>query len=157
MNRSICQDSLSITNSQSSLKLMSIELMMPSSHLILCCSLLLLTPIPPSIRVFSNESTLLMRWSKYWSFSFSISPSNILLLIGCAICLVLNACKFYSILLTKTITGIWFYALVDKIDAKKIYIFWNRYSSDWQHENSNNFRFSILILNCPMQEIRFTM
>ena len=111
----------------------------------------------PSIKVFSNESTLLMRWSKYWSFSFSISPSNILLLIGCAICLVLNACKFYSIPLTKTITGIWFYALVDKIDAKKIYIFWNRYSSDWQHENSNNFRFSILILNCPMQEIRFTM
>ena len=55
---------------------MSIELMMPSSHLILCCPLLLLPPIPPSIRVFSNESTLCMRWPKYWSFSFSISPSN---------------------------------------------------------------------------------
>ena len=55
---------------------MSIESVMPSSHLILCCPLLLLPPIPPSIRVFSNESTLRMRWPKYWSFSFSISPSN---------------------------------------------------------------------------------
>ena len=71
-----CQASLSITNSQSSLKLMCIELMMPSSHLILCCPLLLLPPIPPSIRVFSNESTLHMRWPKYWSFSLSISPAN---------------------------------------------------------------------------------
>ena len=59
-----------------SLRLTSIESVMPSSHLILCCPLLLLPPIPPSIRVFSNESTLLMRWPKYWSFSFSISPSN---------------------------------------------------------------------------------
>ena len=57
-------------------KLMSIELVMPSNHLILCCPLLLLLPIPPSIRVFSNESTLRMRWPKYWNFSFSISPSN---------------------------------------------------------------------------------
>ena len=57
-------------------RLMSIESVMPSSHLILCCSLLLLPPIPPSIRVFSNESTLHMRWPKYWSFSFSIIPSN---------------------------------------------------------------------------------
>ena len=71
-----CQASLSITNSQSSLKLMSIESVMPSSHLILCHPLLLLLPIPPSIRVFSSESTLRMRWPKYWSFSFSISPSN---------------------------------------------------------------------------------
>ena len=70
------QASLSITNSQSSPKLMCIELVMPSSHLILCRPLLLLPPIPPSIRVFSNESTLRMRWPKYWSFSFSISPSN---------------------------------------------------------------------------------
>ena len=70
------QASLSITNSQSSFKLMSIKLVMPSSHLILCCPLLLLHPIPPSFRVFSNESTLHMRWPKYWSFSFSISPSN---------------------------------------------------------------------------------
>ena len=70
------QASLSITNSQSSLKLMSIESAMPSSHLILCHPLLLLPPIPPSIRVFSNESTLHMRWPKYWSFSFSISPSD---------------------------------------------------------------------------------
>ena len=62
--------------SQSSLRLMSIESVMPSSHLILCRPLLLLPPIPPSIRVFSNESTLRMRWSKYWSFSFSISPSK---------------------------------------------------------------------------------
>ena len=71
-----CQASLSITNSQSWLKLMSIESVMPSSHLILCRPLLLLPPIPPSIRVFSNESTLSMRWPKYWSFSCSISPSK---------------------------------------------------------------------------------
>ena len=71
-----CQASLSVTNSQSSLKLMSIELVMPSSHLILCRPLLLLPPIPPSIRVFSNESTLHIRWPQYWSFSLSISPSN---------------------------------------------------------------------------------
>ena len=70
------QASLSITNSRSSLKFMSIELVMPSSHLILCHRLLLLPPIPPSIRVFSNELTLCMKWPKYWSFSFSISPSN---------------------------------------------------------------------------------
>ena len=69
-----CQASLSITNSRSSLKLMCIESMMPSSHLILCHHLLLLPPIPPSIRVFSNESTLRMRWPKRWSFSFSIIP-----------------------------------------------------------------------------------
>ena len=71
-----CQASLSITNSQSSLKLMCIESGMPSSHLILCHPLLLLPPIPPSIKVFSNESTLRIRWPKYWSFSLSISPSN---------------------------------------------------------------------------------
>ena len=71
-----CQASLSITNSWSLLKLMSIESVMPSSHLILCHSLLLLPPIPPSIRVFSNESALRMRWPKHWSFRFSISPSN---------------------------------------------------------------------------------
>ena len=70
------QTSLSITNSQSLPKPMSIELVMSSSHLILCCPLLLLPPILPSIRVFSNESTLPIRWPKYWSFSFSISPSN---------------------------------------------------------------------------------
>ena len=70
------QASLSITNSRRLLKLMSIESVMPSNHLILCHPLLLLPPIPPSIRVFSNESTLCMRWPKYWSFSFSISPSN---------------------------------------------------------------------------------
>ena len=75
MNRST-QASLSITNSWSSLKLMSIELVMPSSHLILCHPLFLLPPIPPSIRGFSNESTLHMRWPKYWSFSFSIIPSK---------------------------------------------------------------------------------
>ena len=71
-----CQASLSITNSWSSPKLVCIELVMPSSHLILCCPLLLLPQIPPSIRVFSSESTLHMRWPKYWSFSLSISPSN---------------------------------------------------------------------------------
>ena len=70
------QASLSITISQSSLRLMSIESVMPSSHLILCRPLLLLPPIPPSIRVFSNESTLSMRWPKHWSFSFSINPSK---------------------------------------------------------------------------------
>ena len=70
------QASLSITNSWSLLKLMSIELVMPSSHLILCWPLLLLPPIRPSIRVFSKESTLHMRWPKYWSCNFSISPSN---------------------------------------------------------------------------------
>ena len=70
------QASLSITNSQSLLKLMSIESVIPSNHLILCCPLLLLPSIFPSIRVFSNESVLCMRWPKYWSFSFSISPSN---------------------------------------------------------------------------------
>ena len=67
---------LSITNSQSSFKLISIKSVMPSSHVILCHPLLLLPPIPPSIRVFSNESTLCMRWPKYWSFSFSIIPSK---------------------------------------------------------------------------------
>ena len=72
----VLQASLFITNSQSFLKLMSIESVMPSNHLILCCPLFLLPPIPPSIRVFSNESTLHIRWPKYWSYSFSISPSN---------------------------------------------------------------------------------
>ena len=70
------QASLSITNSRSSLRLTSIESVMPSSHLILGRPLLLLPPIPPSIRVFSNESTLPMRWPKYWSFSLSIIPSK---------------------------------------------------------------------------------
>ena len=70
------QASLSITNSRSLPKPMSIESVMPSRHLILCRPLLLLPPIPPSIRVFSNESTLHVRWPKYWSFSFSINPSN---------------------------------------------------------------------------------
>ena len=75
MNRST-PGLVSITNSRSLLTLMSMESVMPSSHLILCRPLLLLSPIPPSIRVFSNESTLHMRCPKYWSFSFSISPSN---------------------------------------------------------------------------------
>ena len=72
----VCQASLSITNSWSLLKLMSIESVMPSSHLILCRPLLLLSSISPSIRVFSKESPLRIRWPKYGSFSFSISPSN---------------------------------------------------------------------------------
>ena len=71
-----CQASLSITNSQSLLRLMSIQLVMPSNHLILCCPLFLLPSIFSSIRVFPNESLPRMRWPKYWSFSFSISPSN---------------------------------------------------------------------------------
>ena len=70
------QTSLSVTSSQSLLKLMSIELVKPSNHLILCYPLLLLPSILPSIRVFSNESVLPIRWPKYWSFSFSISPYN---------------------------------------------------------------------------------
>ena len=70
-----CQASLSITNSRSLLQLMSIESVMPSNHLILCCPLLLLS-VFPSIRVFSSESALCIRWPKHWSFSFSISPSN---------------------------------------------------------------------------------
>ena len=71
-----CQASLSITNSWSSLRLTSIESVIPSSHLILCHPLLFLPRIPPSLRVFQNESTLRMRWLKYWSFSFSIIPSK---------------------------------------------------------------------------------
>ena len=71
-----CQASLSFTVSWSLLRLMSIELMMPFNHLILCCPLLLLPSIFPSIRVFSNESALHIRWAKYWNFSFSISPYN---------------------------------------------------------------------------------
>ena len=71
-----CQASLSITNSWSFFKLMSIELVMPSNHFILCRPLLCLPSISPRIRVFSNESVLHLRWPKYWSFSFSISPSN---------------------------------------------------------------------------------
>ena len=70
------QASLSVTNSRSLLKLISIKLVMPSSHLILCHPLLLLPLIPPRIRVFSSESTVRMRWPKYWNFSFSISPSK---------------------------------------------------------------------------------
>src|SRR5574337_387332 len=70
------QASLFITNSKSSLRLTSIESVMPSSHLILCRPLLLLPPIPPNIRVFSNESTLPIRWPNYWSLSFSIIPSK---------------------------------------------------------------------------------
>ena len=71
-----CQASLTTTNSRSLPKLMSIESVMPSNYLILCCPLLLLPTIPPNIRVFSNETALLIRWPKYWSFSFNISLSN---------------------------------------------------------------------------------
>ena len=71
-----CQASLSITNFQSLLRLMSIELVIPSNHLILCFPLILLPSVFPSISVFSNELALCIRWPKYWSFSFSISPSN---------------------------------------------------------------------------------
>ena len=71
-----CQASLFITNSHSLLKLMSTEWVMPSNHFILCCPLLHMPSIFPSIRVFSNESVLRIRWPKYWSFSFSINPSN---------------------------------------------------------------------------------
>ena len=74
-----CQASVSITNSRSLLKLMSIESVMPSNHLILCCPLLLLPSVFPSIRVFSKESVLHVRWPKYWSLSFSVSPSKVYL------------------------------------------------------------------------------
>ena len=74
--KAACQDSLSISNSQILLKLMSVEWVMPSNHLILCHPLLLLPSIFPSIRVFSSESALHIRWPKYWSFNFSVSPSN---------------------------------------------------------------------------------
>ena len=74
--KAACQASLSITNAQSSLKLTSIKLVMPSNHLILCCPFLLPSSIFPSIWVFSNQSVLCIRWPKDWSFSFSISPSN---------------------------------------------------------------------------------
>ena len=77
LGTAVLQASLSITNSRSLLKLMSIESVMASNYLILCCPLLLLPSIFPSIRVFSNESILHIRWPKYWSFSFSISPSNV--------------------------------------------------------------------------------
>ena len=85
------QASLSITNSRSSLRLMSIESVMPSSHLILCHPLLCLPPIPPSIEVFSNESTLHMMWPKYWSFSFSITPAlaSISIALVCWVCVFL--------------------------------------------------------------------
>ena len=76
MGSAAWQASLSFTISRNLLKLMSIESVMPSNHLILCHPLLLLPSVFPSIRVFSNESTLHMRWAKYWSFSFGISPSN---------------------------------------------------------------------------------
>ena len=79
------QASLSITNSQNLLKLMSIESVMPSNHLILCCPLLLLPSIFPSIRIFSNESVLHIRWPKYWCFSFSISPRSGLVMWKCHI------------------------------------------------------------------------
>ena len=91
------QASLSITNFQSLLKLMSIELVMPSNHLSLCCPLSLLPSILPSIRVFSNQSVLHIRWPKYWRFSFSISPSNehsglIFFMIGWFDLLVVQGC-----------------------------------------------------------------
>ena len=89
------QASLSITNSWSSPRLTSFELVIPSSHLILCRPLLLLPPIPPGIRVFSNESTFRMRWPKYWSFSFSISPSNCHASV-CSLVLCLVTTKIWS-------------------------------------------------------------
>ena len=91
------QASLSITNSWSSLKPTSIESVMPSSHLILCHPLLLLPPIPPSIRVFSNESTLRMKWPEYWSFSFSIIPSKEIPVVQAKYTSYLKSTDFYVI------------------------------------------------------------
>ena len=128
------QASLSITNSRSLLKLMSIGSVMPSSHLILYRPLLLLPPVPPSIRVFSNESTLRMRWPKYWSFSFSISPSNEhpgLISIG--------PCFYHQ---SHPQLGIVF-AL-----APSLHSFWSYFSTDlqyyWAPTDLGSFSFSIL-------------
>ena len=110
-----CQASLSITSSWSLLKLMSIELVMPSNHLILCHPLLLPPSIFPSIRVFSNESALWIRWPKYWSLSFSISPSN-----------------EHSGLISFTID--WFDLLADQGTLKSLL----------QHHSSKNINFSVL-------------
>ena len=106
MNRSMPGLPVSISISWSSLRLMSIESVMPSSHLTLCHPLLLLPPIPPSIRVFSNESTLSMRWPKYRSFSFSISPSNEHPYLS-----IISLMEMYSILQTK---------VIDKISASPL-------------------------------------
>ena len=94
-----CQAALSHTNSRSLLKLMSIELVMPSNHLILCHPLLLLPSIFPSIRVFLNESVLHIRWPKYWSFSFSISPSSEhsgLIFFKMCVCVCMLSCSVVS-------------------------------------------------------------
>ena len=103
-----CQASLSITNSQDLLKLMSIESVILSNHLILCCPLLLLPSIFPSIRVFSNESVVRIKWPKYWSFSFNISPSNeysrlISFMIDC-----------FDLLEVQGLSKVFFYATVQK-------------------------------------------
>ena len=104
------QASLSITNSWSSLRLTSIESVIPSNHLILCRPLLLLLPIPPSIRVFSNESTLRMRWSKYWSFSISIIPSKeIPGLISLAYNFFSNSAFFFYFILFNFTILYWFF------------------------------------------------
>ena len=107
-----CQASLSIANSRSSLKLMSIESVMPSSHLILCHPLLLLPLIPPTIRVFSNESTLCMTWPKYWSFSFSIIPSKELVHDKFKFCFLELSGFFFP-----NIFNLWF---VESIDAEPV-------------------------------------
>ena len=101
-----------ITNSRSSLKLTSIELVMPSSHLILCRPLFLLPPIPPSIRVFSNESTLCLTWPKYWSFSFSIIPSKELVHDKFKFCFLELSGFFFP-----NIFNLWF---VESIDAEPV-------------------------------------
>ena len=129
------QASLSITNARSSHKLMSIESVMPSSHLILCHPLLLLPAIPPSIRVFSNESSLHMRWPKYWSFSFSISPSSTqdwfpLRLTGLISLQYKELSKVFS---NTTIQSIHFPALsfLYSPTLTSIHDYWKNHSLDW--------------------------
>ena len=118
------QASLSITNSQSSPKFMSIESVMPSNHLILCHPLLLLPSIFPSIRVFSNESALCIRWPTYWSISLNISPSNDILLISCK--------AFGSTLSSHTI---------QMIMPPQSYTYWSSYA--WAYER----RYTAILLN----------
>ena len=127
------QASLSITNSRSSLRLTSIKSVMPSSHLILCRPLFLLPPVPPSIRVFPNESTLCMRWPKYWTFSFSINPSKEHP--GLISSRLNNFYRFLGFL----------YARLCHVQAKLVFFFLNLVAF-----------FFFFLPNCPVQNLQYT-